>query len=265
MLILSDESRHDARVPWVTWSLIAVNLLVFLGQLQIGDPLTYGFSLIPAELTQGKDLTRPESITVKRQVPVTRDPRVRGRIATVARDEQVEVPQYPGPVPIYLTLLTSMFMHAGVIHLLGNLYFLYLFGDNVEHALGHLLFLVFYLLCGLTAGMAQYVSDPSSVLPILGASGAISGVLGAYLSIYPLNTIKVWMGWYWGVVEVPAFIVLGLWVLQQYLSAFAANAAGKLDGGVAYWAHLGGFAAGLILIWTLIFIAQMQEAGKASD
>lgn len=145
------------------------------------------------------------------------------------------------------TLLTSMFMHGGWMHLIGNMLYLWIFGNNVEDAMGHGRFLLFYLLCGLVAAMAQALPDPASTIPMVGASGAISGVLGAYLLLHPKARILVLipLGFFTQLVRLPALWVLGLWFVMQLLSGWA-SAGSK--GGVAFGAHVGGFLAGLVLI-----------------
>ena len=147
-----------------------------------------------------------------------------------------------------LTALTSMFMHGGWFHIVGNLWFLWIFGDNVEDAMGPLRFALFYLLCGLAAAAAQVATDASSVVPMVGASGAIGGVMGAYARLYPrahVHTLVI-LGFYVTTVALPAFVMLGYWFLLQILGGLPAL--GRSTGGVAFWAHVGGFVAGLALI-----------------
>lgn len=151
-----------------------------------------------------------------------------------------------GSIP-WITLFSAMFMHGGWMHLIGNMLYLYVFGDNVEDNMGSAKYLIFYLLTGLAASFAQIFTDPSSQIPNLGASGAISGVLGAYLVLHPRNRVRVWAGWF--VFHVPAFVVLGLYIVTQILSATAAQFDTQVGGGVAYMAHVGGFVAGLILVF----------------
>src|SRR4030095_2355355 len=149
----------------------------------------------------------------------------------------------------FLTLFTSMFMHAGWLHLGGNMLYLWIFGDNVEDALGHLKFLVFYLLCGLAASVSQVMVSPNSNVPNLGASGAIAGVLAAYIVMFPKERVKVLMGG--RIIPVNAFIVIGLWFVLQLFSGFCSLSDKAGVGGVAYFAHIGGFVAGLILTFIL--------------
>jgi membrane associated rhomboid family serine protease len=149
------------------------------------------------------------------------------------------------------TLLTSMFLHGGWGHLLGNMLFLYIFGDNIEDAMGHLSYLLFYLVCGIIAALAQVLLDTSSTIPLIGASGAISGVMGAYIVLFPQGKVRavVIFGYIGQVVLVPAWVMIGLWFVLQLFSGFAALGAASDVGGVAFWAHIGGFIAGAILVW----------------
>ena len=149
-------------------------------------------------------------------------------------------------VPAYASLVTSMFLHGGFMHLLGNMLFLWVLGDNVEDALGHFRYVLFYLLCGIAAALSHAAVEPASQVPMIGASGAISGVIGAYLVLHPAAPIKTLV--FNTIVSLPAFIVLGLWIVFQF-----ANAAmtGPDQAGVAWWAHIGGFFAGAILIFPM--------------
>jgi len=147
------------------------------------------------------------------------------------------------------TIFTSMFMHAGWMHLLGNMLFLWIFGDNVEDRLGRAKFLIFYLVCGIVATLAQVAVSAESSIPNLGASGAISGVLAGYLVLFPKGQIKVLMRG--GVVALPAMLVIGLWVVLQLISGIGSFTHSAQTGGVAYMAHIGGFVAGLALAFLL--------------
>ncbi len=227
MLPIHDENERGQGLAFVSLALIAINVVVFLvlqGAVATAEGIdfTYGFSAVPYEITNNIDLTAPETITVDGQ--------------------SFEVPQEPGPSPIWLTLLTSMFMHGGWLHLGGNMLFLWIFGDNVEHRIGHLPFLVFYLVVGVVASFAQILLRADSVIPTLGASGAISGVLGAYLVLFPANRVLVVLFRF--PVWVPAIVVIGLWIVFQVASGLA-NLSAE-GGGVAYMAHIGGFAAGVL-------------------
>jgi membrane associated rhomboid family serine protease len=149
----------------------------------------------------------------------------------------------------FLTLFTSMFMHAGWVHLMGNMLYLWIFGDNVEDRFGHIRFLIFYLLCGIAATFAQMAFSSGSNVPNLGASGAIAGVLGAYILMFPHGKVNVLMGK--AVIPMPALVVIGLWFVLQFFSGIGSIANTAETGGVAYMAHVGGFIAGLML--TLLF------------
>ncbi len=221
---LSDDDRQLIKPAFVTWTLIALNGLVFL--LQLSDPdFTYGYAAVPAEITSGRDLVEPIDV----QTP----------------GGSAQIPQLPGPWPIQLTLLTSMFMHGGFGHLSGNMLYLWIFGDNVEHRFGHAAFLAFYLVSGLVGSIAHIAMSPDSVIPTLGASGAISGVLGAYLVLFPRN--RVYAVFLLRMVTVPAAVVLVMWAVMQVAGGFGNLSQASESGGVAYAAHIGGFAAGVAM------------------
>lgn len=153
------------------------------------------------------------------------------------------------PIPAPLTLLTSMFVHGGIMHLLGNLLYLWVFGDNIEDALGHLNYLIFYLVCGMGAAIAQVMIEPGSTIPMVGASGAIAGVLGAYLVLHPQAQVLtlVFLVIFVRVMYLPAAVLLGIWFAIQIFSAFAGG-----GGGVAWYAHIGGFLVGVLLVSTFV-------------
>jgi membrane associated rhomboid family serine protease len=153
------------------------------------------------------------------------------------------------PAGDFPTVFTSMFMHAGWIHLLGNMLYLWIFGDNVEDSFGHAKFLIFYLLCGIAATLAQLVFTATSSVPNLGASGAIAGVLGAYIVMFPRGQVRVMMGR--GIIPMPALVVIGFWIVLQFVSGIGSISQSAETGGVAYMAHIGGFIAGIVL--TFIF------------
>ncbi len=226
MFPIGDDNRGQTGIPIVNWAIIATNILVFLVLQQLGsnDEFSYAFSLVPREITTGIDLTTTQII---------RDP----------VGELAQIPQYATPLPVYFNFLSSMFMHGSIMHIFGNMMFLFVFGDNLENLLGRIRFLVFYLVCGIAAAGAQIIIDPSSVIPMLGASGAISGVLGGYLLLFPTNTVRAVIFNF--VTAVPAYIALGIWIVYQLIIGYLTPAGG---GGVAYAAHIGGFLAGLALI-----------------
>jgi membrane associated rhomboid family serine protease len=224
---LRDDDTDRRTVPVVTYALIAINVIVWLIELGVGEKFIYGFSTVPYEITHNTDLVGTKTIE--------------------AGGQSIPITHFPGPTPIYLTLLTAMFMHASWLHIIGNMLYLWIFGDNIEDRIGHLKFIGFYLLCGLVASGAHIVVGADSVIPSLGASGAIAGVLGAYLVLFPRRKVKVLM--MRQIVHMPAFMVLGLWILLQVFGQF--SVAGGEGGGVAYMAHIGGFVAGLVLIFLL--------------
>ena len=164
------------------------------------------------------------------------------------------------PLGGVLTLFTSMFMHAGWVHLGGNMLYLWIFGDNVEDRFGHLTFTIFYLLCGLAATFAQLAFSAGSNVPNLGASGAIAGVLGAYILLFPQGKIRVLQGQQ--VVHVPALIVIGMWIALQFVSGIGSISDAAQTGGVAYMAHVGGFVAGFALTFLLRGIGKAQAAAS---
>jgi membrane associated rhomboid family serine protease len=202
------------RFPFLTYVLIGLNVLVFLFQI----------SLPQAEL---RDLILTWGVTPRAVMAWSEDPR------------------------ILLTLFTSLFLHGGWFHLIGNMLYLWIFGNNVEDRMGHVGFLLFYLLCGLTASLAEVFLKPGSVLPTIGASGAIAGVLGAYFLLYPrakvILLVPVFLFFFF-TVQVPAVVVLGLWFVMQLFSGVSQLGIGTESGGVAYWAHAGGFVAGMVLM-----------------
>jgi membrane associated rhomboid family serine protease len=216
-------------MPYVNLAIIAINVVVFLYQLL--DPnFTNGYSAVPAEITSGTDIV--------------------GQVQINTPDGAFVIDEAPGPMPIWLTLLTSMFMHGGWLHIGGNMLFLFIFGDNIEKAYGHIKYLAFYLVCGIIAGLAHVFSQPDSIIPSLGASGAISGVMAGYLVLFPTNRVKVLLTL--GVVllrpvMVPAVVMIGVWALLQFVNGLGAIAVTDQTSGVAYWAHIGGFIAGLVI------------------
>jgi len=222
---LRDDDTDRRTVPVVTYVLIAINVIVWLIELGLGDKFINGFSTVPYEITHNTDLVGTKTIE--------------------AGGQSIPINLFPGPTPIYLTLLTSMFMHASWMHIIGNMLYLWIFGDNIEDRIGHGKFVAFYLLCGLAASAAHIMVGTDSVIPSLGASGAIAGVLGGYLVLFPKRKVQVLM--VRQIVSMPAFMVLGLWILLQVFSQI--SVIGGAGGGVAYMAHIGGFVAGVVLIF----------------
>lgn len=235
MVMPLGDDNSDLRIrPVVNYVLIALNVLVFVVFQGMGanDKFTYKFSTVPEEIRTGKDV-----VTEDRTVT---DP---------STGQEIVVPGLqPTPVSVYLTLLTSMFMHGGIAHLLGNMWFLWIFGDNIEDRMGHPRYAVFYLLTGLIASLSHVfmnMNGPSSQIPSLGASGAISGVMGAYIVLCPGRQVRVLMMRM--ITVVPGWVAVGLWFLFQILSSSGILGGEPGGGGVAYAAHIGGFIAGMIL------------------
>jgi membrane associated rhomboid family serine protease len=217
MIPLHDDNPTEIN-PIVTIALIVACSLVFLYEASLpekaGEAFVFAYGAIPASIF-GYDKNLPD-------VPVE--------------------------FPVTLTLLTSMFLHGGWMHLIGNMLYLWIFGNNVEDVMGHVKFVIFYVVCGILAAMSHALTDPSSGVPMVGASGAISGVLGAYLLLFPRAQVMVLipMGIFTRTMYVPAWIVLGFWFVLQLLSG--GMSLGQGGGGVAWFAHVGGFVAGMALI-----------------
>lgn len=234
--------RPSGSIPYVTIALIVINALVFLYQVTLSSNPSEVISFAEWGLhgcdTAGMPFT-PRLIS-PRDLFVFRYGIVPCEVTTFTDLSPLI------SFPIILTLITSMFMHGGLLHLGGNMLYLWIFGDNVEDAMGHLRFLFFYLLCGVVAALAQIMINTHSPIPIIGASGAIAGVLGAYLMLYPYSrilTVAI-LFFFIRLIYLPAIVILGLWfLLQLFLSM------GRAQGGVAYLAHIGGFVAGALLIY----------------
>lgn len=233
---IGDDNSDRSSTPIVNYILIAINVLVFVFFQGMGanDSFTYAFSTVPKEIVTGQDqVTAPRTIE---------DP--------VSGDKFQAPGLQPTPFTVYITLLTSMFMHGGWAHLFGNMLFLWIFGDNLENVMGRGRYLIFYLLCGLIASLAHVFTtvafNGNQLVPSLGASGAISGVLGGYILLFPKRRVRVIM--FNMLTQVPAFVALGLWFAFQLISGLGVLGSGSQEGGVAYAAHIGGFIAGLVLV-----------------
>ena len=215
MIPIGDDKVEGGPAPLVTLALVAVNVLAFF--LELSKPsegalqsFIQAWGVVPHEYSARTDLA-------------------------------------PGiPLPFWSTLVTSMFLHGGWAHLGGNMLYLWIFGDNLEKVMGHVRFLIFYLVCGVAAAFAHIAFNAGSNVPTVGASGAISGVLGGYLLMFPKNRVRVLMRG--GITAVPAFVMLGMWILIQLVSGVGAIANTEQTGGVAFMAHVGGFVAGLLLV-----------------
>ena len=219
MIPIKDDNPRTS-TPFVTWGLIALNVIAFVMEISMGGrsmrAFVWTFGMVPEHVT----------VLLMRGAPVF----------------------YPG---VFVPFLTSMFLHGGWLHLGGNMLYLYIFGDNIEDAIGHVQFLLFYLVCGVGAALAHYWVYPNSAIPIVGASGAIAGVLGAYALMFSRArvTTLIPIFFFFQFVELPAYVVLGFWFLIQFFNGFMAlGPAGWVGGGVAWWAHIGGFLLGMGLV-----------------
>ncbi len=230
MIPISDVNTRSNGPPLVTIGVIVVNVLVFVYEQMLSNQalqlfiLAYG--VVPLEITTGRDLA----------------PRI--------------------PLPIWFTLFSSMFMHGGWMHIIGNMLYLWVFGDNIEDRMGRVKFLLFYLVCGLAADAAQILNDPISRTPSLGARGGVAGVLGAYLLLYPKHRVNVliFLGIFARMTQLPAVAVLGFWFVLQLFNGVVSIGA---ETGVAYWAHVGGFGAGMLIALPLAL--RQRNTGSASD
>lgn len=239
---ISDDDRRLTRPGYVTWFLVAANVavFVFLQQMGANESFTYGWSVIPQEIMSGQDIVADQTVQVQ------------GRSFTI--------PQASGPTPIYLTLLSSMFMHGGFAHIFGNLLYLWIFGDNVEHRFGSGVFLAFYLVSGIVATAVQIGLAPDGIVPNLGASGAISGVLGAYLVLFPRNRVTAIFLYH--LVSIPAIVAIGVWIVFQFFNGIGSvMVSQETVGGVAYGAHIGGFFAGVVLALILKTVITKEREG----
>ena len=234
---LYDDNSDRTTFPYVNYVIIALNVFVFVVLQRLGSDtsFTYSFSTVPQEIMTGHDVVTS------------------GRIVEYAGQEL----QLPGLGPtwpsVYVTLFTSMFMHGGIAHIGGNMLFLWIFGDNIEDRLGHVRYVIFYLLSGVIASLAHvfvtaaFAGEQADMLvPSLGASGAISGVLGGYILLHPSRRVTVILFRF--LTDVPAWVAIGIWFAFQLISGLGLLGGGSQQGGVAYGAHIGGFLAGLVLI-----------------
>jgi membrane associated rhomboid family serine protease len=229
---ISDDNSDRTTTPYVNYVLIALNILVFVFFQGLGnnEKFTYAWATVPVEIVTGRDQDKPV---------VVRDP-ISGEVAGT-------IDLQPTPGSVYLTLLTSMFMHGGLAHLFGNMLYLWIFGDNIEDRLGHLRYLAFYLVCGFAADMSHVLLNANSYIPSLGASGAISGVLGGYVLLFPHRKVNAFVLRLY--TTIPAWAAIGIWFVFQLINGLGMLGQGSQEGGgVAYAAHVGGFVAGLLLV-----------------
>lgn len=237
VLPLYDDNTDRHTTPFVNYAIIALNIFVFIFLQVPSEQFTYAFSTVPLEILTGQDVVTPARVLVH---PIT--------------GQRFEIPGLGvTPGSVYLTLITSMFMHGGFAHLGGNMLFLWIFGDNIEDRLGHVRYIIFYLLCGVLASLAHVfttyafaANEASLLVPSLGASGAISGVLGGYLLLHPSRPVGAIL--FNVITRVPAWVAIGMWFVFQLISGLGVLGGGSQTGGVAYAAHIGGFIAGVVLI-----------------
>ena len=232
---IGDDNRDRHRTPIVNYFFIAINIIVFVFLQDMGNDIdfAYAYSTVPGEILSGNDIVTSSKVLVD---PYT--------------GQQFELPGLgPTLIPVYFTLVTSMFMHGGIAHIAGNMMYLWIFGDNIENDMGHIKYFFFYLLCGAIASLTHVLTTQyfghNLLIPSLGASGAVSAILGAYILMHPSRRVHVWM--LLTIISVPAFIAVGLWFVFQVINGMGALG-GDQAGGVAYAAHIGGFVAGFILV-----------------
>lgn len=257
MVLPLGDLQRTRIVPIVTYVLIALNITVFLVQQERGEEFTRAFAMTPWEVTHNEDLDEPVARNV---VVLVRDP-----FGGVHREiRQVPLEHYPCPIPIRWTLLTSMFLHGSWLHLLGNMLYLWIVGDNVEEILGSVRYIIVYLACGLMGSLAQLAANPQSAIPTLGASGAIAGIMGAYVFWFPHNQIRVLL--FRIITVLPAWIVIGGWILLQIWMGAGSFHRGGDAGGVAYLAHVGGALTGIFVAWMFADEARyIQQRNAAAE
>jgi membrane associated rhomboid family serine protease len=255
VLPLSDDAPTRI-VPVANYSLIALNVLMYLVQLSLGESFTTAYAATPYEISHNEDIDRPFAIVLPRDENPLDLP---GRVDLRGQ----RIPQRPVPFPVWLTLISAMFLHGSPLHLAGNMLYLWIFGDNVEEVLGSVRYVLVYLLCGLTGSLAQIAAAPDSLIPTLGASGAIAGVMGMYLIWFPYHRVRVLV--FRLITEVPAVIVIGLWIVMQIW--YGAGSLGRLGevGGVAYLAHVGGAGCGVAAAFVFLKDARRLGAPTLAD
>lgn len=246
--------RHGSSFPVVTVAIIVLNILVFLYQFSLSTTPTMENTRQWVRAWQQAGCEIPEGLYYQLARPISRFSQITAEDEFTFRFglmpcEITRGTDLPPLVPftVWVTLLTAMFMHAGFWHILGNMWYLWIFGDNVEDIFGRFGYMLFYLLSGIAAAFAQILTNPNTVIPMVGASGAISGVLGAYFVLFPYGrvlTLVPLFPFFVRLIELPAIFLLGFWFVMQFLGGISSPVEG---GGVAYWAHAGGFVTGALL------------------
>lgn len=257
-MVLPLGDYHPARtVPWVTYLLIFLNLLVYGMQVDKGQLFTAALAVTPYELVHGRDVSgTPKKLLVQDETGQWVVVQVNADTHELFFNPEFEHPK--NRIPAWTTLFTAMFLHGSPLHLLGNMLFLWIFGDNVEDRFGKTKYLFLYLAAGAIGFLAQTMASPDSMIPVLGASGAVAGVMGAYLLMFPMNPIRVLIFYF--PADLPAYIVIGLWIASQFLLGITEMDRLGKTGGVAYLAHIGGVAIGMLL--TYIYTIGDRDAGR---
>lgn len=243
MFPISDDNPRRHKLPYINIALIAINILVFLYELGLRgvdqDLFFFRYGLIPTQLVH--DPLSGNAFLLGRQL-------------------------FESEIPSWATLFTSMFIHGGVLHILGNMVFLWVFGDNIEDRMGHVPYLVFYIAMGVVAAFAQVAINVNSEVPTIGASGAIAGVLGAYLVLYPFRQVRTLVIFFLiTFVRLPAALLLGFWIILQFFNGVLAISTVQ-SGGVAYWAHIGGFVGGMVVVAVLnVFVWRQPLISKRPE
>ncbi len=279
MFPVSDPGLPTKQFPIVNVTLIGICILVFLYEFTLDDfhltRLFNNYGLVPYEISGKGDLS--ELIQVGKRTrdltPIMEIEGVPGMLVQHATGSgftdgipfrDIRDVYEGGPPTVWLTLFTSMFLHGGWMHLIGNMVFLWVFGDNIEDRLGRFKYLVFYAICGLFAAAFQLVSnlirvDLESGIPMVGASGAIAGVLGAYFVLHPKSQIRTVIFFFLiTLIHLPAWLLIGIWILMQFFNAVG-SLGGDFAGGVAYWAHVGGFVAGLLILSAFLGVSGVRH------
>ncbi len=221
---IGDDQVKGGAFPIFSYAFIVINILVFV--LLQTEAFTYGWSVIPYEILNNTDLVGVKEVAMGGQ--------------------SFPLEHTPGPQPIYLTILSAMFMHGGWSHLLGNMLFLWVFADNIEATIGNVRFLLFYIAGGIVATFAHIFFNVGSIIPSLGASGAIAAVLGAYMIMFPKSKVKMTVLFFTSF-YITAVLFLGFWIAQQLFSGFMSLSSDTIGGGTAWWAHIGGFVFGVAM------------------
>ncbi|MFQ5933935.1 MAG: rhomboid family intramembrane serine protease [Dehalococcoidia bacterium] len=272
MFPISDPGLPTRRFPIVNVTLIAISVVVFLYEVFILNDFELtrffnNYGVVPYEISGKGDISEliqagDDSVL---GIEGVRGMLIQSRQIDLISGVTLRDPYEGGPPTVWLTPFTSMFLHGGWMHLIGNMVFLWVFGDNVEDRLGRIKYLVFYAICGLFAAVTQLMSsmirvDLESGIPMVGASGAIAGVLGAYFILHPTSQIRTIVFFFLiTLIHLPAYLLIGIWIFMQFFSAVVGSLGSDFAGGVAYWAHVGGFVAGLLIIAAFLGVSGVRQ------